>query len=163
MKPINILAVVCFAAIVFAACSKKESSQPTSTAQKLMAGIWQISASTTTYSYMGNDTVVDHYSRWRPCEQDDFTVFGDNSEGTNSENTNKCDEDEQLTYFKWQLLDNDTRIKITLKEGHRFRSNNSQTMTSDLVEVTDTQLKMRITKNTDSTTAVTIETFKNIK
>jgi hypothetical protein len=150
---INIIVVCCCAAL-FVACKKGEDESVT--AQKLKRGKWKISACTATWKNGGADTTIDYYSTWRTCEQDDLIQFYDNGDGATDENTNKCPEDNQSDPFKWDLQDNDTKL-------HTVIGGTNSTL-ADILELSDTQLKLRYVKTDAKLGSVTyVETNTNIK
>lgn len=159
MKLVNVIISVVCSTAVFMACKKSDNSSPV--AKKLQAGKWQISASTVTINYKGKDTTMDLYSGWRPCEQDDLIYFESGGKGGQNENTNKCPEDNQSGQFSWELQNNDTRLKITITGV--FQSTNSNTITSEILEITDTHLKLKYMDTVNSTPGIIIETHKNVK
>jgi hypothetical protein len=148
----KIVVVFCCMAL-FPGCKKSESDSPTM--QKLKAGKWKVSASTRTWKNMGVDTTIDYYSQWRACEQDDLLLFYDNGNGSHDENTNKCPEDNQSDPLKWDLQDNDTKLHIVI---------GGKSSVSDILELSDTLLKLRYVENDAKLGSVTyVETETNIK
>src|SRR6476660_1025031 len=105
MKLTTTIVALCCYLFFLTACKKSKSDSPTK--QKLMNGIWKISAQTVTFKYNGKDTTIDDYSQWRSCEQDDLVMFDTDGKGTTNENREKCSEDNQIGRFNWELLDND--------------------------------------------------------
>lgn len=160
MKLTHTIVVMFCILTLFAACNKSDDASPTE--KKLMAGVWQITASTYTVKYNGKDTTVNSYAKWRPCEQDDLLIFQLHGEGRMNENADRCPEDEQTGEFTWELLDNDRRLKITLQEGYMLEINDATTATYDIAELTDTRLVMRSLDSTATVPAST-ETFRNIR
>lgn len=159
MKRFYVYILICLGFVL--GCKKDKNNSPT--AEKLKAGLWQISASTITLNYNGKDTSMDYYSGWRACEQDDLTKFDDDGKGTTNENTDKCPEDEQVGHFNWELTDNNTKLKITLDGSAVFASNNAQTMISDIVEVSGSRLILKVSDMIDSIPATFTETYKNVR
>lgn len=153
MKFVPVISILCCGMVLLSACKKDEQNSPT--AQKLQAGKWQISASTLTFGYMGKDTTVDFYSSWRPCEQDDMRVFDKNGKGYSDENTNKCPEDNQVDKFTWELLDKDTKLKSVLSD--------KRTIIEDILEISDTALKLKSQDSVSSGPAIRIEKYRNVK
>jgi hypothetical protein len=162
MKLPYIVLISCFCLGLFGCKKSKDKDNNSAKAQLLKAGKWQITASIATLNYGGKDTTIDHYSTWRSCEQDDLIEFSSNGKGVKDENSDKCAEDNQSDNFTWELISDDTQLKFTLDNNKVF-SNGSRTMVSDLMEITNTQLKLKTTDNIDSKPAVIIETYKNIK
>ena len=148
-------ATLCCLLIFATACNKRKNDSPTG--RMLMSGKWQIIASTYTTTYMGRDTVIDFYSNWRACEQDDFMVLKAKGKGTSNENTNKCAEDDQESEFTWELQNNDTRLQLTLAKG-KFVANGGNTITSDILEISDNTLKLQ-SLDSNGSRPPTIETY----
>ena len=157
MRTLTILFTCCV--LIITACKKDKTQSPT--AQKLQNGIWQISASTI-IKYKGVDTTIDYYSSWRPCEQDDITIFKEDGKGSNEEYSNKCPEDDQTSEFSWELQNNDAQLKISLNNG-KFLSTGSNSIVFDILEVTDYQLRLQADAIIGNEPATTIETYTNIK
>ncbi|MCB9046069.1 MAG: lipocalin family protein [Chitinophagales bacterium] len=161
----KILTLLCGIAL-FAACTKSETdkepdpaSSSTSTdnlsavGKLLVAGKWQLTASTATAQYNGKDTTADLYADMDDCEKDDFIQFAADGTVTRDENTNKCTGHPQSATMTWKLMDNDTRIAIY--------DNNPDTMG---LEVTTAQMKFTLTQPNSSNVPVTyVDIYKNIK
>lgn len=153
MKLTSKIIVVCCCIALLAACKKSKNNSPTG--DKLRAGKWKVSGSTSTFNYMGKDTTIETYSHWRACEQDDLLMFEESDKGTSDENSNKCPEDEQTRHFTWELLENDTKVEIKIS---------GTTFVSDIVEVNDTQLKLRSVENDSPLGQMTqIDSYTNIR
>jgi hypothetical protein len=165
MKLIHTLVAICCFTILLAACKKEENNNnsnnnnnnnpaPSTKAQLLIDGKWQMSASTATVNYMGKDTTVDYYAtEVEDCEKDNFILFAANGTCTQDENTNKCSGKPQLTAANWALLDNDSRIALVDSNPDTFD-----------VEITSTEWKLKWTgKNSSGTPIYNVETYKNIK
>lgn len=147
-----------------ASCDKEEApasnnnpdnnSNLSSQGKLLVAGKWLMSANTATGVYMGKDTTVDYYIDMDACDKDDFILYASDGTGTIDESANKCADDNQVENFKWVLLNNDTRLALI----------DSNPDTFDVVELTATQLKFKITANNSSGVPITEAfTYKNIK
>lgn len=143
---------------LFAACKKTDdtdnkNNNTSAARQALEAGKWQMIAGTATINYMGKDTSIDIYSQMDECDKDDFMQFAADGKATMDENTNKCPDDAQVETATYALLNNDTKLAIV----------DSNPDTFDL-EISTTQMKLKITKpNTSGTPVTTIQTYKNIK
>ncbi|HTM65522.1 MAG TPA: lipocalin family protein [Flavipsychrobacter sp.] len=156
MRTKDVLAALCCSLLVLAACNKKEdnNNNMSATAQTLVAGKWQLSTSTATVNYMGQDTTADIYSQMDDCDKDDFVLFAANGTGTVDENANKCADDQPVESFTWLLLNNDTKIFIA----------DSNPDTLDVTELTNTQLVLKQIKlNTSGAPVTFINTYKNIQ
>lgn len=155
MKISIALASTCLSLIFLMGCSKSSSSGSSSPTQdKLVAGKWQITAETATVNYMGKDTTIDKYATEDTCEKDDFILFVSDGTGSIDENTNKCSWDQQVEHFTWALLNSDTRLALV----------DSNPDTADIMEISSTQMKLRIiSENTSGNPITDIITLKNIK
>lgn len=160
MKPKHLLMIIGFSCAFLNACNKSNNNSPVK--QKLLAGLWKISASSLTYTYNGRDTTTDDYSRWPPCEQDDLLMFSADGTGMGNENTEKCREDRQVTSFKWELSDNETQLKLTTGDGTVI-SSGTHTSIAEILEITDAHLKVKGIDSSTSWHAVYIETYTNIR
>lgn len=158
MKRQPILIILCFGMSFYMACKKDGNISPT--AQKIQKGIWKISGSEI-IKYMGRDTSLDFYSKWRACEQDDVIVFEKDGSATTNENANKCEEDNQINHLKWELTNNDTRLKIKMGNGGNF-SNGVNMVEYEIVAITDKEMKLKSDGTINTVPATTIETYKNI-
>jgi hypothetical protein len=154
MKLTGVFVTVCAVFVFFAACKKKEPENNLSAkAQLLVAGKWQMSASTATINYMGKDSTMDLYTQEDECDKDDFILFADNGKVTIDEAANKCPDDQQIETANWVLLNSDSRLAIVDSNPDTFD-----------VEIASTQFKLKLTLPNSSGTPVTyIETYKNIK
>jgi hypothetical protein len=106
--------------------------------------------------YNGKDSTFDYYALWRACEQDDYIEFTEDGRGTQNENTNKCTEDNEVDNFVWELRDNDTKLHVAI-------GGNLQAKVFELMEVTDTQIKWKITDSISGQPATIVETRRNVK
>ena len=158
MKPLSLCLAICSIVVFFTACSKKHNNSPV--AQKLHAGIWKISASKIV-NINGIDTVIDRYSNWRPCEQDDIMTFDLDGTMTVNEGADKCGDDNQANELSWELVDNDTRLRLILDEGSTFQ-NGTNTITGEITELTYNQLVIRAEYVSNSKPVTTLETYTNI-
>lgn len=154
--------------VLFAAC-KKDETTPNNNGNNnngnnntkgkkelLVDGKWQITALSTTYNDGTGDTTIDSYADWDACMKDDFTTFSADGKGVNDEGATKCDAtDPQTDNFTWSLIDNDTKIRI-VEAGE-------DDDTSDIVEITATQIKLKEAFNSQGVAGTTTITFKNIK
>ncbi len=163
MKLLNTFIGLCVLAFL-AACTKSDNNNNTSNnngnnnattpSQLLTAGKWQIVASTATTNYKGKDTTIDLYAAMDDCDKDDFILFANNGGGTIDENINKCVDDHQIENFTWALLNNDTKLALV----------DSNPDTVDIVELTATEMKLKMTKPNSSGVETTMaQTLKNIK
>jgi len=150
--------------VFLAACTKSDNNNNTSNnngnnntstpSQLLIAGKWQIVASTATTNYKGKDTTIDLYAAMNDCDKDDFILFANNGSGTIDENTNKCADDQQIETFTWALLNNDTRLALV----------DSNPDTVDVQSLTATEMKLKMTKpNSSGVDIITTQTLKNFK
>jgi hypothetical protein len=158
MRLLSLLAIGCIIAC-FSACTKKHNNSPV--AQKLHAGIWKISGSKI-INVNGIDTAIDRYSTWRSCEQDDIITFDLDGTMNVNEGADKCQEDNQSNELSWELVDNDTRLRLTLEEGRVFQ-NGTNTTTGEITELTYTRLVIRAEDASNSVPITTLETYTNIR
>ena len=157
MKLTTLLVFLCGATALFSACKKdgdNDDKNKTQAQQNLEAGKWQVSASVLTTTYMGRDTTIDNFSDIENCEKDDIIQFMYNGNGVVNEGANICAGNSQTGTFTWALLDNDTRLASV--------DNNPDTF--DVVELNNTQMKLKLTKPNSSGVPVSnTRTYKNIQ
>ena len=148
MKMVTCFAVICCGLLLFATC-KKKNNRPAEQ-KMLVAGKWQLTASTATTNIMGIDSTIDLLA---DCEKDNIMTFADNGAAALDEGANICTGKNQITTAPWVLLNNNTRLAIP----------DSNPDTFDLA-ITSTQLKLTETKpNTSGSPVTYISTFKNIR
>jgi hypothetical protein len=160
MKPLSKWITLCGILIFFAACNKESNDSPV--AKKLHAGIWQVSGSKIVRIH-SSDTVIDLYSKFRPCEQDDIVTFDLNGTVITNEGPDKCPEDNQVGQLTWELLDNDTRLKFMVGEGGQFNSNGTNTSIGEILELTEARLVLKSEESINSVPVTVVETFSNIR
>lgn len=165
MRLTNTFITLCCGLTVLAACKKSDTNSNSSNnnnsgnntltkTQLLVAGKWQLSASSATTNYRGKDTTIDTYSTMEQCDKDDFILFANDGTCTVDENANKCSYDAQIESFTWALLYNDTKLAIV--------DDNPDTM--NVEELTSTDLKLKLTKlNSSGTPVIALYTYKNIR
>ena len=158
MKSFYIPTTLYVATILFvSACTKPEDKkeEPLSPKKQLLVnGKWQIAGSTIIVKFNGKDTTLDMYSGWRACEQDDFSIFYADGTGVANDGPDKCPEDNQENKFTWELLDNETKLKVSI---------GSQAQTADIIEITASQMKVKGPDTINSLPGYYIETYKNIQ
>jgi hypothetical protein len=164
MKLNSIYITLACGIITFSACSKSNSTDSSNNytngnntpgrSDLLEAGKWQVITNTVTTIYKGKDTTIDMYALTDECDKDDFIIFASNGTATVDENTNKCADDQQIENFTWALLNNDTKLALV----------DSNPDTVDIVELTATEMKLKMTKPNSSGVETTMaQTLKNIK
>ncbi len=160
MKNLLLSATAC-TILLFAACKKDDKTSttpttPTSTNKKAMVvdGKWQWIGLSTVYNNNGKDSLVDGWSIVKDCDKDDFITYTNDGKGVIDENTNKCDNDPQIENITWELINNDTQVKVTDDKGPSILT---------IVELTAKQAiyRQRVDAGGDSITIQ--QTFKNIK
>lgn len=161
--PGKVLTLLCCITL-FVACSKSEPDSDTSpasnntdnlsaTGKLLVAGKWQLIASTANTQYQGKDTTADLFAEMEDCEKDDFIQFVADGTVVRDENTNRCAGNPQSATMTWKLMDNDTNIAIY--------DNNPDTLG---LEVSSTEMKFaQIKPNSSGLSIHYLDTYKNIK
>ena len=81
---------------------------------------------------------------------------------TVNEGADKCVEDNQANELSWELVDNDTRLRLILDEGSTFQ-NGTNTITGEITELTYNQLVIRAEDVSNSMPVTTLETYTNIR
>lgn len=157
----HLLSATACTILLFAACKKDNSTTttpttPTTSKKNLIVdGKWQWSGLAVVYNSNGKDSLVDGWAGVKDCDKDDIVIYTADGKGTVDENTNKCDTDPQISNFTWELLNNETQVKVTDDDGPA---------TLTIIELTATQAKLRQRVSTGQNDSITVEqTFKNIK
>lgn len=126
MKHITLGAIAC-GILLFAACSKSEdnptpgnnTTTPSTKSKKelVVDGKWKWTEFATVYNKNGKDSLVDGWSQIKECDKDDIMTFAADGTGTIDEMANKCDNDPQTKSITWELLNNETQVKVTDDKG----------------------------------------------
>jgi hypothetical protein len=168
MRHFTLTAIAC-TILLAAACKKDETTSNNSnnnnnnnnnnTKSKkdlVVDGKWQWSGlSMVMKNAGGNDSLVDAWSTVKECDRDDIMTFAANGTGTIDEGANKCDNDPQTKSLTWEMLNNETQVKVTDDKGPAMLT---------IVELTATQAIYRQRVATSGTDSITIQqTFKNVK
>ncbi len=160
MKNLLLSATAC-AILLFAACKKDDNTTTTpttpATSKKtlIVDGKWQWSGLAVVYNNNGKDSLVDGWSVVKDCDKDDFFTYTADGKGVIDEGSTKCDTDPQTKNITWELINNDTQVKVTDDKGPSILT---------IMELTTTQAKYRQRVSTSGTDSITVEqTFKNIK
>lgn len=148
--------------VLFAACKKNDNNSESNnsnssntlsaTAKLLVAGKWQVSGSTASFTYMGKDSTEDIFDEMKDCEKDDIVTYTGDGKSVKDESANVCPGKSQTSNATWALLNNDTRLAIV----------DSNPDTFDL-DISSTQMKLKYTENSSGTAVTYALIFKNIK
>jgi len=145
--------LLAFAAVtlLFGSCKKDDNNGPAggANAQILMSGKWKVATST---SVMMGQT-VDLYSLLPSCQVDNMFIFNQNNSVTIDEGATKCDPSaaQQTTTGRWELLNNDTQMKLDLGANPLGVSN----LTADILSMNSSSFVLRYTTAVNGISAVT--------
>ena len=108
MRKINTITLAIAASVLFAACSKKDSSTPS--AAPSIIGNWQFSDFTEDTS-MGNNPAMDLWAIATPCSKDNLWEFKTGGVFVLDEGATKCSaSDDQSTAETWKQTDTKTLV-----------------------------------------------------
>ena len=160
MRLLTLLLTV-YAVLLFAACSKKKenpTTPPSTTKSKkdlVVDGKWQWSAFAFVMNNNGKDSLVDAWSQVKDCDKDDIMTYSANGTGVIDEGATKCDPNAaQTKNITWELMNNETQVKVTDDKGTHL-------LTIVSLTATEAVYKQRVATGGDSITVQ--QTFKNVK
>ncbi len=114
------------------ACSKDNEASNT---DKLTSGQWQITAASSSFTFNGNLQTVDVYANTGACKRDDFFEFKALGIAVRDEGATICaTSDPQQQTGTWAFAQNETHL-IVAGIGYTFDA--------EIVELTDTKLKVK--------------------
>jgi hypothetical protein len=160
MKNLTLSAIAC-GILVFAACSKTEEKPSTNTnttkskKDLVVDGKWKWTDLAFVMNIGGKDSLINAWSEVDQCDRDDIMSFTSDGKGTIDEGSTKCDpSDPQIENITWEMLDNETKVKVTTPD---------ETSVLTIVELTATKAvyKQRMFTGSDSITVQ--QTFTNVK
>lgn len=151
--------------VFFASCSKDDTKTTTpsinnnnSNSKKdlVIDGKWKWTGLSMVYTNNGKDSLVDAWSQVKECDKDDIMTFTADGKGTIDEMTNKCDKDPQTKSLTWELLNNETEVKVTDDKGPTIMK---------IIELTATTAiyRQRVATGTGTDSITVQQTFKNVK
>jgi hypothetical protein len=157
MKLLKLSAMAC-GILLFAACSKTDDNNPnpgpTNTAALIVDGTWQWSDLDFVLNMGGTDTLINAWHEVDSCDRDDIMTFTADGNGQIDEMATKCNPaDPQIETLTWELLNNDTQVKVTTA---------TDTSILTIMELTATKAvyRSKVFTGTDSITVQ--QTFTNI-
>lgn len=135
----------------FTSCKKDdEDPKPKTKAEMLTAKNWRISAA----SFTVGATTQDAFASLPACSKDDFTKFNADKTLLSDEGTTRCNSsDPQTVSGAWDLTSNDS--KLLLQET----PNSSSAELYDILELSDSTLKIKQTETINGTTYIVNITF----
>ncbi|RYY51518.1 MAG: hypothetical protein EOO06_00510 [Chitinophagaceae bacterium] len=159
-----IFLVAAIGVLLFASCSKDDTATPNnnnnnnnnnkSKKDLVVDGKWQWTGLWMVYSNNGKDSLADGWSQVKECDKDDIMNFTADGKGSIDEMTNKCTNDPQTKSLTWEMLNNETEVKVIDDKGPTIMK---------IVELTATNAvyRQRIATGADSITIR--QSFKNVK
>lgn len=128
---------------------------PKTKKELLVDGKWQWVGLEFVTTVNGQDSLVDGWSVVEDCVKDNIMTYSADGKGTIDEMATKCDPaDPQTKTLTWELMNNDTEVKVTDDEG---------THVITIMELTATKAVLRQTTTSGGSPIVVQQTFKNIK
>ena len=122
---------------IFFSCKKEEADPPKTKTELLTARPWKRTALTSqpAYDWNGNGTSdTDIMKIMLACEKDNLEYYKTDGTVETNEGATKCDPGDPQTWTStWEFKDNETRIVWNATDEY------------DLVELTETTLRLRIT------------------
>lgn len=159
MKKMSILAIAATALLVSCDPKKKDENKDLTPKAKtrtelLTAGKWQVTASKTTVTAMGQTTTEDDFIDMDACDKDDFVLFFTDGKVNFDEGASKCDSmADQTSTGTWAFHDNETKVVIT---------DNGFTDTANIDELTESVLKISFSYADSLTSYKSERTFGHI-
>ncbi|UYZ61971.1 hypothetical protein [Hymenobacter weizhouensis] len=158
MKKISLLSLTAFVALsTFTGCKKDDKEDPKPQVTKtdvITAKNWRVSADIAEFNGRTFDLYADP-TVYEPCRKDDFAKFNTDKTVKFDEGISKCDPtDPQTVTENWEFTSNETKILFNELGGSSAR-------VADLVELTETTLKIRynFTERTTGGKVVEIITY----
>ena len=146
--------LILIAATATAVSCKKESvseSKPKTKTELLTTASWKKTGLTATpaYDWYGDGNyATDILSVLKVCDSDNFDTYKSNGTGDTDEGPARCDQsDPQAWPFVWEFADNETKLVLDYFVEY------------DLVELTETTLKLRTTFEENGVTYTVNETY----
>ena len=142
--------------LVFTSCKKdSDDPKPKSKAELITAKNWRVSADVSTEVGSNGQTVTtDGYAKYQACEKDDYVKFNSDKTLKSNQGTNRCNSsDPQEETGSWDF--NSDQTKLTLVNPNF----GGLAIQLDLVELTATTLKTKISSGSGSTLETQTITF----
>jgi hypothetical protein len=166
MKQLTLSVAAC-GLLLFAACSKDDDKTTTpnnnnnnnnngkSKKDLVVDGKWQYSGLSMVYNNNGKDSLADAWSIVKDCDKDDIMTFTADGKGIIDEMANKCANDPQTKSITWEMLNNETEVKVTDDKGPAMMK---------IIELTATNAVYRQRLASSNGDSITVQqSFKNVK
>lgn len=148
--------------LLFASCDKtKENPAPNPTTPTVKSkkdlvidGKWQWEGLAFVMNVNGKDSLIDAWAEVKDCDKDDIMTYTADGKGKIDEMTNKCTDDPQVQNITWELINNETQVKVTDDEGTHLLT---------IIELTEKKAVYKQTMDVGGNPIVIQQTFKNIK
>ena len=135
---------------------KKDEDKPAPAASKadlLTAKNWKVSAQTTATTTSGTTTTTDDFAMARACEKDNFLKFQTDKTVRADEGATKCNTaDPQTQNGVWDFNSDQTKLTLGI-------AGSAIVGQFDLVELTATTLRLRVTNTAGGITEVETTTY----
>ncbi len=132
------------------ACKKDEASNT----DKLTSGQWKLTASVSSFTFNGNLQTIDVYANLGACQKDNFVEFKADGTLTGDEGPTKCgSNDPQQTTGTWAFEQNETHLVVN-GAGYNFDA--------EILELTDTKLRVKYETNNNGIVTTTETTFEKV-
>lgn len=138
-------------AFLFGACKKDDDASNT---EKLTTGQWKLTASVGKFTFNGVLQTVDVYANLGACQKDNIVEFKTDGTTISDEGPSKCASgDPQQTTGTWAFAQDETHL-IVNGGGYNFDA--------EIIEFTDTKLKVKYETNNGGIVTTYDTTFEKI-
>lgn len=132
---------------VFTSCKKDDDDpKPKTKTELLTAKNWRITGDVSTITSGGNTITTDEYADYQACEKDDFIKFETNKSAKFDEGANRCSGNTQTETGAWDFNSDESKLLLSDPD------NGPVSIPFDLVELTDSTLKIRISGSSNGAT-----------
>lgn len=140
---------------LFTSCKKNDDNNGVNGSSVLTTGKWQITASTSVIEYpapFGNQN-VDLMQIVPSCQLDNYFIFNTNGSITSDEGATRCNSNDpqQTTSGTWQLLNNNTQLKLDAGTAGVF--------TADVLVMNSSTMQIRYVTYVNGPKATTTTTY----
>jgi len=150
-KPIFFL--LALLALSFAACDKDDDNSGSNT-DKLTNGKWKLSASVAKFTFNGMEQTVDVYGQLPDCDTDNEIEFKADGTLISDEADEKCNaNDPQQEVGTWSFNQDETEITV---------SGIDDNFTAEIIELTNSKLRVKYDLNQNGIVTTTETTFVKI-
>lgn len=140
-------------ALSFVACDKDDDNSGSNT-DKLTSGKWKLSASVAKFTFNGIEQTVDVYGQLQDCETDNELEFKADGTLISDEAAEKCNaNDPDQEVGTWSFNQDETEITV---------SGIDDSFTAEIIELTNSKLRVKYDLNQNGIVTTTETTFVKI-